>query len=194
MKFRCPYCKTIIGSELHSTCPQCGKAMKVPATLQKTSPHERKLIKQQIIRAGERKKQELALNTSANPLRKPGITIMMLMILAVVGALLVGRSNKPPKSTKKNPISRAILELRALKIASDRFYYDTLRYPTEEEGLKSLIIDPGVEDWKGPYVNIIKPDPWHNKYIYILSNNTVTVFSTGPDGIANTDDDVYPYK
>jgi type II secretion system protein G len=115
------------------------------------------------------------------------------MIMAVAGALLVGRSNKP-KSAKKNPISRSILELRALKIASDRFYYDTLRYPTEEENLEALVNDPGVNSWKGPYVNLVKPDPWHNKYIYILSNDTVTVFSSGPDGIPGNNDDIYPYE
>lgn len=119
MKFRCPYCKNIIGPELHSQCPECGKAMKIPAKFQQTSIRERRRAKQRIIREGERKKQESALDTSNNPLRKPSVTLTLLMILAVVGALLVGRSNKP-KSAKRNPISRAILELRALHIASDR--------------------------------------------------------------------------
>ncbi len=193
MKFRCPYCKNIIGPELHSQCPECGKAMKIPAKFQQTSSRERRRAKQRIIREGERKKQESALDTSNNPLRKPSVTLTLLMILAVVGALLVGRSNKP-KSAKRNPISRAILELRALHIASDRFFYDCARYPDKEENLKALVLNPGISSWRGPYVNIIKPDPWHNKYIYIVSNSTFKVFSSGPDGITGNSDDIYPYE
>ena len=193
MKYRCPYCKTIIGPELQSSCPQCGKAMKIPAKFQQTSARKRKRAKQRIAREGERKKQESALNTSNNPLRKPSVTLTLLMIMAVVGALLVGRSNKP-KSAKRNPISRAILELRALHIASERFFYDCARYPTDEEYLKELVLNPGIRSWRGPYVNIIKPDPWHNKYIYIVSNNSFKVFSSGPDGIAGNGDDIYPYE
>ena len=192
MKYRCPYCKTIIGPELQSKCPQCGKAMKIPAKLQHTSARERKRAKQRIAREGERKKQELAFETSDNPLRKPAVTFTLLMVMAVVGALLIGRSNKP-KSAKRNPITRAILELRALYIASDRFFYDCARYPDAAESLKALVINPGISSWRGPYVNIVKPDPWRNKYIYIVSNNNFTVFSSGPDGIAGNSDDIYPY-
>ena len=194
MKFRCPYCKTIIGPELQSKCPQCGKAMKIPAKLQQTSTRERKRVKQRIIRDGEHKKQAMAFNTSDNSLRRPAVTLTLLMIMAVIGALLIGRSNKP-KSGKRNPVTRATLELRALYIASDRFYYDTLRYPTEAENLKALVINPGLRSWRGPYVNIVKPDPWRNKYIYkIVSNNNFTVFSSGPDGIGGNGDDIYPYE
>lgn len=194
MKFRCPYCKTVIGSELKNTCPQCGKAMKIPVPLQQTSIRERKRIKQRIIREGEHKKRELSLAANENPLKKPAITFTLLMTIAVVGALLVGRSNNIPHKRKRSPLTRATMELRALHIATERFFYDCVRYPDEQENLKALVLNPGISSWHGPYVNIIKPDPWRNKYVYIVSNNTFKVFSAGPDGIIDTDDDIYPYE
>ena len=194
MKFRCPYCKTIIVPELHSSYPECGKAMKIPAKLQQTTGKERKKKRQQIVRKGEREKKKLGIETSSNPLRKPAVTFMLLMLIAAVGALLLGRSNNMPKKRKQPPEDRAIMELRALYIASDRFFYDCGRYPTTNEYLKALVINPGLRSWRGPYVNIIKPDPWKNRYIYTVTNNTITVYSTGADGITGTGDDVYPYE
>ena len=168
--------------------------MKIPAKLQPSTSKERKKIRQTIVRKGEREKKKLGLEASSNPLRKPAVTFMLLMLIAAVGALLLGRSNDMPKKRKRLPEDRATLELRALYIASDRFFYDCGRYPTPDEYLKALVINPGLRSWRGPYVNIIKPDPWKNRYIYIVSNNTITVYSSGADGIAGTDDDIYPYE
>ncbi len=193
MKLRCPYCKTIIESvPSHGRCPKCGKVMKIPVKLQNKSARERKRIKQKIIREGERKLQEFAVN-SDNPLRKPAITIMILAVMAFIGALLVSRSNHIKMPTKP-PEEQTILELRALYIANKRFFNDCARYPTAQEGLNALINNPGILSWGGPYVNLIKPDQWHHPYNYIVSNNTFKVFSSGPDGIPGTADDLYPYQ
>ena len=167
--------------------------MKIPAKLQQSSPRERKRTKERIVREAERKKKEFSFDTSSNPLRKPAVTVTLLMVMAVVGALLLGRSKNPPKR-KRSLKTRATLELRALYIASGRFFNDCGRYPDAEENLKALVINPGMRSWRGPYVNIVKPDPWKCKYIYIVSNNTVTVFSSGPDRTSGTADDVYPYE
>ena len=40
-----------------------------------------------------------------------------------------------------------------LLVQVGRFTLDCGRYPTEQEGLKALLVDPGVQGWKGPYLD-----------------------------------------
>ena len=42
------------------------------------------------------------------------------------------------------------------------------RYPTMDEGLKVLVEAPAGEDkkWRGPYIKLLRPDPWGNPYQY----------------------------
>jgi hypothetical protein len=87
------------------------------------------------------------------------------------------------------------------------YYLHTGRYPTTAEGLNALVTaPPGVKNWKGPYVAIVRrpgsvpfSDPWGNQYKYtsLTTTGTATVKypsfeirSLGPDGVANTADDL----
>ena len=87
------------------------------------------------------------------------------------------------------------------------FYLDTGRFPTTAEGLNGLITaPPGVKNWKGPYVTMVRrpgvapfSDPWGNQYKYTNLTTTATattqypsfeIRSFGPDGVANTADDL----
>ncbi len=40
----------------------------------------------------------------------------------------------------------------------------------------------------------MKFDPWGNEYVYRVDNNSYEVFSAGPDGVADTDDDIRPME
>ena len=44
------------------------------------------------------------------------------------------------------------------------------RYPTTEEGLNVLITAPAGDEskWRGPYVKMLRADPWGNPYQYVL--------------------------
>ncbi len=70
------------------------------------------------------------------------------------------------------------------------------RYPTTEEGLKALMAAPeSLSDrWKGPYVRNIPLDPWGNPYQYrfpaVKSKDGYDVWSNGPDGQPDTEDDI----
>lgn len=43
-----------------------------------------------------------------------------------------------------------------------------MAYPTNEEGLKTLVETPaGAENrWRGPYIKMLRPDPWGSPYQY----------------------------
>lgn len=69
-------------------------------------------------------------------------------------------------------------------------------YPTTEQGLAALcnaprdLADP--TKWRGPYVaKEIPLDPWGNEYQYeLLDPDTVRIWSMGPDGVSDTEDDI----
>ena len=62
------------------------------------------------------------------------------------------------------------------------------RYPTTEEGLKVLVEAPAGEEskWRGPYITLLRPDPWGNPYQYRIPGNHhpsgFDLWSRGADG------------
>ena len=92
-------------------------------------------------------------------------------------------------------INVAKTHLQLLETALDRLEIDTARYPTTEEGLAALINRPALANWRGPYIRGAVPlDPWGNPYGYRSpgrhNRNGVDLWSGGPDGKADTDDDI----
>ena len=82
----------------------------------------------------------------------------------------------------------------------ETFYRDIGRYPTQEEGLAALYIQPATvgANWKGPYLrDTIKmpPDPWMHEYIYRNPSKTkgksYDLICLGQDGIESPDDFVF---
>jgi len=74
-----------------------------------------------------------------------------------------------------------------------------LRYPTNEEGLRSLGRRPAVINeggsgrmtyWYGPYLdNIPEVDPWGNDYVYkaAADGRSFELYSYGPGGETGSD-------
>jgi type II secretion system protein G len=65
-------------------------------------------------------------------------------------------------------IMSAKTDLSLLETALNTFEVDNGRFPSTEEGLQALIIQPGgLDNWKGPYMKRgIPKDPWGNPYVY----------------------------
>ena len=190
--FRCPYCKATHGPEPEAHCPHCGKSMVVPGHLRKTSLKDRQRMRDRIARDAERQRRAL-LDNNIRPGQNPTIIILMILVLLVLGGLLVSRMNMSAKMARRPTREmRAEKDLRSLRIALERFRVDCGRYPTTEEGLKALVLDPGVTNWGGHYVNVVKPDPWRTPYVYTLSDGALTLLSYGADRRPNTPDDLHP--
>lgn len=79
---------------------------------------------------------------------------------------------------------------RTLLVALQRLAFDCGRPPTEREGLVSLIHNPGLTNWKGPYVFELKSDPWGRSFRYAPGENMLGVGSDGPDRVRGTVDDI----
>jgi len=86
-------------------------------------------------------------------------------------------------------------DVMKLETALEAFRVDTGRYPTQIEGLQTLIQPPSnAPVWRGPYVKMIPRDPWGKPYLYVSPGqrhpDTFDLSSAGPDGRLGTADDI----
>lgn len=135
------------------------------------------------------------------------ILLVIVIILMLAGALVVYVLPQQ-KGAEKNTTR---LLLNQIQSALDTYRLNIGQYPTEEQGgLGALLVKPNFENerlgekWQGPY---IKPgtkleDAWGNKIRYELVDKSLQtdpnapdykLYSVGPDGIADTDDDIKLY-
>lgn len=110
------------------------------------------------------------------------VLIILGLLAAVVVRNFVGQTDKARVVTTK-------ANLKLLHNAVTQFKMDTGRYPTEDEGLKSLIEQPtDVVNWPpGGYLETtdIPPDGWGREFIYQLApegDKPFVVISLGADG------------
>jgi general secretion pathway protein G len=133
------------------------------------------------------------------------ILLVIVIILLLAGALVVFVLPQQ-KGAEKNTTK---LMLSQVATALDTFRLNVGHYPTEQEGgLDALLKKPTFENeklgekWQGPY---LKPgtkldDPWGFTIRYELADKTTDdekkggmpykLFSVGPDGQPDTDDDI----
>ncbi|MEO0624987.1 MAG: type II secretion system major pseudopilin GspG [Pseudomonadota bacterium] len=122
--------------------------------------------------------------------RRTGISrgfslVEMLVVVAIVGLLigLVGpAAMRQLQSSRGTTAAAQIAQIRA---AVDIFALDVGRYPTETEGLRALVTNPGsVPGWNGPYLRDgrLPEDPWGAEFLYRRTADGVQVYSHGADG------------
>lgn len=190
MKLRCPYCKETFAPQESNTCPACGKTMRVPTSLKPTAKLRIKPSTRSDRRSAVHDAPVSAIDLDA--MRTPITVLTILLVMASLGALL-SRTSRPRMPTNTGArIARAQVELHVMQIALQRFHRDCNTYPLTEDGLVSLVKDEGYWGWEGPYLTLMRPDPWSQRYIYAYTNGTVQLYSSGPDGRPGTPDDVFP--
>lgn len=121
--------------------------------------------------------------------RKRAFTLIELMVvILILGILAALILPKVVGRTTEAKVGAAKRDLSTLSAAINQFRVDCDRYPTTEEGLNALQVQPnGVNGWKGPYLTKgIPADPWGNQYNYEFPGATgresFTVMSYGSDG------------
>ena len=138
----------------------------------------------------------------ARPLTRPvGVyaftLVEILLVVVIIGVLAGMMVTRLSGRSEEAKVARAQGDIRGqLSLALDLFEQDVGRYPTTSEGLEALVSDPGVPNWKGPYLKSgLKPDPWGQPYSYSMDERNATIYrlvSAGPDGQLETDDDILP--
>jgi general secretion pathway protein G len=98
-----------------------------------------------------------------------GVTLIELLVVVTIIALfaaLVGPRLFRQVSRSRTTAARAQIE--SFQTALGIYKLDTGRFPTTEQGLRALRVQPeGVERWDGPYLPQDAPlDPWGRAYLY----------------------------
>jgi general secretion pathway protein G len=112
--------------------------------------------------------------------------MVVVVIIGVLGALVVP---KLLNRTSEARVTAARTDISSLMQALKLYKLDNQRYPTTEQGLKSLVekptSGPQANGWKtGGYVDKLPNDPWGNPYQYLYPGvkGEVDIFSLGADG------------
>ncbi|BCU05673.1 type II secretion system major pseudopilin GspG [Allochromatium tepidum] len=119
--------------------------------------------------------------------RYGGFTLVeLLVVLAILGLLagLVGPQVMKFLGSSKSKTAK--LQIEDLSSTLDLYRLELGRYPTESEGLKALVENPGnMPNWNGPYLKKkeMPKDPWGFDYQYRFpgEHGSFDIWSLGAD-------------
>ena len=144
----------------------------------------------------------MILRLHQRPSPRRGFTLVEMLVVMVILALiaaLVGPRLFPKLGKGKQSAAKAQIEL--LGQALDHFRLDVGRHPTTQEGLNVLQMNPGIDNWDGPYLKKEMPvDPWGKPYQYQspgTHGGDFDLFTYGRDGTVDgegEDQDVVSWK
>ncbi len=120
--------------------------------------------------------------------------LLAIALISMLAFLVVGNLGKFMTDSQTNIAKSMVSDAFAVPMMS--FKLSVGRYPTTEEGIKALETAPDSlgERWKGPYVRNLPLDPWGNPFQYRFpaqkSKDGYDLWSNGPDGQPDTEDDI----
>jgi general secretion pathway protein G len=94
--------------------------------------------------------------------------VEIMVVIVIIGILAAAIIPQFVGTTEDAKVSTAKADISQLENALERFNLNLDRYPTTEEGLKALTEAPAgdEEKWRGPYVKVLRADPWGKPYQY----------------------------
>lgn len=120
--------------------------------------------------------------------REAGFTLLeLLVVLAILGLLAAIVGPQVIKYLDSSKSQTARVQAKNVVAALNLFKLDASRFPTQEEGVGSLITKPpNVANWNGPYLpdQSAIVDPWGRTYLLRIpgEHGDVDVYSLGSDG------------
>ncbi len=102
--------------------------------------------------------------------RTDGFTLLeLLVVLAILGMIAMIAVPQVLNYLERAKADTTRIQIESIGAALDLYRLDLGRYPSEDEGLETLVRRPvDVERWNGPYVKKSESliDPWGNAYQY----------------------------
>ena len=132
---------------------------------------------------------EVGRRRRAGPQRASGFTLIEIMVVVIIIGLLaaviipevIGKVDEARVAKTKQ-------DIQSLETALTMFRLDNSKYPTTEQGVKALVVqptDPSIRHWRpGGYIQRVSKDPWGNDYQYVYPGThgkEYDLFSLGAD-------------
>jgi len=127
-----------------------------------------------------------------SPTAPRGFTLIELVVVIIVLGLLAGLVL--PQITGRvsdAKLTTARTQIEMMGVALDSYRLDNGRYPTTQQGLEALRVEPTTgplpNNWRGPYLRREVPlDPWDRSYEYRspgeANPTSYDLFTLGLDG------------
>jgi general secretion pathway protein G len=129
--------------------------------------------------------------------RKGGFTLLEVMLVLVILVILASFAVVQFTGVKKTAYAQqAQAQVGLIDAAIQTYEASVNSYPSNLQALLTPPNDlPDPSKWAGPYLNhAIPPDPWGHQYKYLVpgshNRDSFDVWSSGPDGVDNTPDDI----
>lgn len=121
-----------------------------------------------------------------------GFSLLELIVVLVILGLLAGVIGyRVSRVGSKGKAQVAKIQIAELAPPLEAFRLEVGRYPTTEEGLRSLFESTGIEGWDGPYLSkkVVPKDPWKQEYRYVSpgEHGDYDLWSYGADGVDGGD-------
>jgi general secretion pathway protein G len=119
-----------------------------------------------------------------------GFTLIEIMVVVIIIGLLAAVI-VPTVINKVDDarISKAKTDIQALETALTMFRLDNSKYPTTDQGLQALVVqptDPSIRHWRvGGYLQRVSKDPWGAEYQYAnpgAHGKEFDLYTLGADG------------
>lgn len=108
--------------------------------------------------------------------------MVVVVIMGILAALIVPNIMNRPDQAR---IVKAKQDILALENSLELYKLDNGFYPSDEQGLEALVIQPDIEpiplNWHS-YLKTLPKDPWGHKYHYLNpgEHSEIDIYSDGP--------------
>ncbi len=126
-----------------------------------------------------------------------GFTLLEIMVVVIIIGTIAGLVGvKVLDRLEQARMEAAAAQMSSIKSALDLFKMDNGFYPTTDVGLMALIgPSPNALSGGGAgsgYLNSeeLPLDPWNRPYGYVSDGFVFSIWSNGPDGVPQSQDDI----
>ena len=136
--------------------------------------------------------------TSVKNRRRAGFTLLeMVIVLGIIAMILGGAIFAMRGIGDAAKLRQVESDFKSFQSALAMYKLNAGTFPTSQQGLKALVDKPSSTPVPRRWVQVMSKiplDPWDSPYGYRFPGkkraNEFEIFSNGPDGMANTADDL----
>jgi general secretion pathway protein G len=116
-----------------------------------------------------------------------GMTLIEIMIvIAIIAGLMAVLGTNVMSSFNKSKVANTKVAMQEIKKSLDQYNLNCGSYPTTDQGLRALVVDPGKEvcpNWGESYIKEKQlKDQWNRTFFYESDGQKVGLRSLGADG------------